>query len=401
MKNIFDRLIAADTKSFSTPIEYIILLFGNAYTLLLLQPDLATHGLQFKATPIVESLVTQINLLFEFNIEDINQENEYLPGFRLITRFTYTLKNKEKTLQVYGVNTTVDINPGHTQRDIKMNITCTVPDQKDYKICLESNKRWIFDGVNSKTSVAMVQSSNDECNKDDTLIDVTVIGKQSEEQKSPYYLYDSCKPYLDDYHFLNCLSEHTSIRDYTYNIKTINLPVEYKRYFLIALNYLKRRYSTFHQEIPKDGESNMKDDIEVALKYVSPSKVNIKVNTSSEIHHLVGIPINELTYWLLYPDNSHYSELYLMMHRVGLVHVCTINKNHIEHNFNQQIHFTNHETSTEWTAYVKDLNAQNVILLKIVEETNNYVSYLYKVCILVYYLLFVFRLYELLMEIVL
>ncbi|KAF2882402.1 hypothetical protein ILUMI_23772 [Ignelater luminosus] len=372
LQNLFDRLSTPNTKSFSTPIEYMVLLFGNAYTLLILQGDPSTHGLKFKATPIVESLVTQVDLLFEFNVENINQENRYLPGFKLNPYFTYTLKNNEKVLQVYAVNTIIDVNPGHTQRDIKMNLTRTIPGQNDYKIWLESNKRWMSDGVNSKTSIAMGQSTNEK-----TLIDVAMVGKRFEEQKTPYYVYEICGPYSNeegnDFHSLNCLLEHTSIRDYTYNIKTTNLPPEYKRYSLIILNYLKRWYSIFHQEIAKNSENSVEDDIEVTLQYVSAHEVSIKVNTLSEIHDFVGIPINELTYWLFYPDNTHYSELYLMMHRMGLMHVCTINKSHIEHSLNQQVYSINHETPTEWTSYVNGLEGvHNAILLKRIEETNNY-----------------------------
>ncbi|KAF2880059.1 hypothetical protein ILUMI_26128 [Ignelater luminosus] len=377
--NLMTRVTSRDSKNYQTPYGHFLLSLDNWDTLLMLLPYPGTYGTLFKLVPSTENPVTQIDFTFRVNREYTPEKDQFLPGMKYNTRFTWALKNKEKAIKTWDMNAIFDTNPGHTLENTKVDITRIIPGQKDYKVCVEGTKKWTKDGVNGHMNVVMGQSADGKCDKDGATVEINMVGEQLEEQKTPFHVYEVCQPYNHyfeaDYHSLYCAAEHTSVRKYTYDIKTHNVPTEFKKMSHSVLDYFRHVYKRYY-DYEYDHEEEVADDhVKVKFEYtmgVPGDAMNVEVITPHDVHEFTGIPAQGLMYWGFYPDNTHYSELYMMMHDLGMMHTCIVHQDQVQHGLSERKHIEAHHLTNEWTLYAGDAekDCQHGIFLKKIEGTN-------------------------------
>lgn len=355
------------TKNTDNPISHHILTVLNWHTYLHLMPIEGNYGIMYRTEPSNQYDVSNIDLSVRLNFEHVESDYVYTPATKLNARLTYAVKNKEQSLKTWDMNAVLDLNNGHTVNNLKMQLTRIVPGQKDYKICVDGVKKWTNKGVSGHLNIAMSQSADGKCTKDDSVVDVTMTGEPSEEQLSHEHKYGSCQypiPYsIPHYHTLHCLVSHTTVRKYMYNVKTTNIPTQFKHYLLKVWDHVKGFYMDHyeHEEQHNEdiGENNFKVDV---LYPMQGSEVDMYFSTPQHQYSLTAIPTQQLHWWGLMPDSKYYPKQFVYLHKYNVLDHCEIHHDHMH--FNQKK--MQKEIPSEWTLYAgnADKNPQHAVYVK-------------------------------------
>ncbi|EFA03647.1 hypothetical protein TcasGA2_TC013741 [Tribolium castaneum] len=343
-----------------TPLSHVLTSWANWHQYVLLLPRSGTYGFITRIEPSHQHPVSNIDLSLRLHSEPASEETHYYaPRIKWSSRVTYAVKNHDTSLKTWDVNAIFDINPGHTVNNLKMIVTRIVPGQNDYKICVDGVKKWTDKGVTGHLNVAMSQTPDGKCVKDDTVIDVTMTGEKSHEQQEGHHKYGTCEyisPYsVPHWHTLECLVDHTTVRRYVYNVKTTNVPSEFKKVFAHWWDHLKGYYvSYYHLEDEHNdhiGDHNLRLDIHYPME---EETVNVHVTTPQHVYSLTGVPTHHWRWVGLSPDSVEYSKSFQYLHDSGWVDHCVVHVDH--HRLNQ--HDVHETVPNDWTLFVGN-GAQN------------------------------------------
>lgn len=353
------------------PVMNLLLSIRNLWSRLVLLPGFGTSGFITRALPSAVNPVSHIDLSFRYNQELNREENVHLPSSRINTRATYSVKHNDSLLKTWDVNTIVDLNPGHTVSNVRVQIGKIVPDQKDFRICIDGTKKWVKAGVSGHISIAIGSSTDNKCPKNETLIDINMTG--APDKKLMYY--DKCnlehlyEPYLDDQqmsHYLSsdCIQRHTSIRKYVYDIKATKVP----QYLAAKLTTLTRLYVPYYTEVQRVSPVE-ENSLKVIIDYTPDNEIDLKILGSQEEYNITGIRIRGIQ-----SDNYHYSRKFMALERFGLIKSCFVNNQKLLNALNNVI---DKEIGDDWVNYVMD-NAENpvfsVAVKRIQEQAEKIVS---------------------------
>lgn len=345
------------TKNYMTPLDHWILTQINMYSYLMHQPRVGVHGYMAKMAPSTEYPVTHIDISLRLTPEIKRDVNILTPALTVNGRITYAVKNAEKAMKTWDVNSVLEFNSGHTQNNWRMQLTRIIPGQNDFKVCLDATKKYTNVNVIGHMNVAMSHSADNKCTKDETVMDIVMTGTQLKEQMNKHHIYGACsypRSYFvrPDDHTMSCLSSYTTLRQYIYNIKMNNVQSEFKKMMQEWMDYIKGSYMshyTFISEHEHDiPEHNMKVKVEYPLV---GDMMDVMVMGSQNGFKLEGIDTKELSWFGAYPDNTHYSKMFMFMHAVGLTNVCIVQNDVVLDHYH---HHWPHHLTTDWTLVIGD-----------------------------------------------
>ena len=351
-----------------SPLIHFLKSCANFHQHIILLPKPGVYGFMGRLEPSHHHAVSNIDLSLRLHSEPTTEDSHYYtPKTKWSTRATYSVKNQEKSLKTWDINTIVDMNPGHTINNLKMHITRIVPGQKDYKICVDGVKKWTQKGVEGHLNVGMSQTSDGKCVKDDTVIDVTMTGRQSQEQLEGHHKYASCEhisPYsLQHKHSLQCLAGHTTARHYVYNVKTTNVPTEFRKWFVHLWDTIKGYYMPYYVFEDEHNENIGDHNLRVDVVYpMQEQEMNIRMTSPQHVYKLIGVPTHYWKWCGLSPDSMEYSDGFQLAHDLGFVDHCQVELTHYHANHHQ----VQEPVPTEWTLYVGNVaqNPQKAVYVK-------------------------------------
>lgn len=308
-------------------------------------------------TPSTETPVTHLDLSMRLNQEIQRDEKLFTPKITLNGRATYSVKNVDKALRTWDVNAISEWNSGHTNNNLKVVVTRIVPGQKDYKVCVDSTLKYGIENVTGHINVATSQSTEPKCNTDETMLDITLVGQKTQEQHEDHVVYGVCSYpqniFLEPDYTLNCIAAHTTLREYIYDVKTMNVPSEFKKTAMHWLDYLKGMYMSHYTHVPEHQEDVGENNLKVKIEYpVVGHQINIEVISHQQAWKLESIHVHDMPLLSSVgePESTHVSDWLLFMHSVGLMDVCKIHKDDVHHHH----HTETQQVTDDWELYWGD-----------------------------------------------
>lgn len=336
----------------------------------LFQPStVGARGIIIKASPSVEIPVTHIDLSLRANQEVQRDENLFTPKVSFNARATYSVKNVDKATRTWDVNTNVDLNSGHTNNNIKVQVTRIVPGQNDFKMCLDGTVKYGVDNITGHWNLGMGQTTEGKCGAEETVLDVTMVGRKNEEQLRDHHIYGVCSdiPHLftTDY-TLQCIAAHTTVRDYVYDIKTTNVPSEFKKVALLLVDEVKGAFMPHYTRISEHEEDVKENDLRIKVNVpVIGHQMNVEIISHTEGWKLESVPTLSVPL-IEKPKSTHVSTLFSFMHAVGLMDVCEIRQDVVRHHH----HTVQKRVPDTWELYWGD-KIQNPAVAIYVRKVGN------------------------------
>lgn len=367
----------AHFKNFRTPLGHMFMTLRNLYSRIILRPIPGMHGLLVKIEPSKQIPATHVDLSLRLNHDIKRDDNLMTPAMTLNGRATYVLKNMEKTIKTWDLTTILEMNTGHTINNLKMQLTRMIPGQKDFKICLEGMKKWTKQGLTGRMNVAMSHSTEAKCSSDETVVDISMTGEESDEQKDEHHVHGDCvyprtyHVHPDDY-TIDCLASFTNIRKYTYIIKTtpVNLPTEFKRTFMLWMDHIKGNYISHYIRVPEHSEEVAENNLKVKVLYpLIDNEVDVEVLGPQEGFRFESLNLRELRWFGMYPDNLYYSDIYRFMHRIGLTDICMVHKDVLH--FGRHHEGISHSLTNDWTLYMGDGKTGNKMFAVYIKKVDD------------------------------
>lgn len=353
---------------------------SNLEALAAYHPQVGTHGFLVKVVPYGEHPITQADFTIRIHRDATAEKDQFLQAVKYNLRATFSLKNKEQALRTWDMNWNTNYNAGHTQRDLKVDFTRIVPDKKDFKICFEGTKKWTYEGINGHYNLMFGDSADGKCNGEEGAVEFTYFGKPLEEQKTPFHSYGICQPYDHDlgfdYHSLYCAAEHTAVRQYVYDIK-VTKPTTSDKFPIADFSHFWETYHKYYQYLDNEGEKLPEHHYKLSVQYpTTDSEVNFELVTPLHRHKFSGVPMKLVPFWFAHYDNTHYSQLFMFMHYMGMMNTCTVYDHEVQYGFDERRVIKSFQLTKEWTLYVGDVekDAKHGVYLKQVEGTKKIVS---------------------------
>lgn len=352
------KIVFGTPEHHSTPIDFIVNTVRHLYTNAFLQPSvMGMRGLMLKLSPSAEIPITHLDLSLRTSQEMQRDEKLFTPKVSFNSRATYSAKNMDRAMRTWDVNANVDLNSGHTDNNLKMQVTRIVPGQKDYKICVDGTVKYMVENITGHVTVATTQSSESKCTADDTMMDITVDGHKTEEQHKDHVVYGLCSyplnRFLEPDYTLPCIAAHTTMREFIYDVKTMNVPSEFKKTAMHLFDYVKGMYMSHYTHIPEHQEDVAENNLRVKVEFpVVGDQMNVEVVSHQQGWKLESVPIHDLPMLggVGVPESTYFSDMLMFMHSVGLMDVCVIHKDDVHHHHHSiQQHMTN-----DWELYWGD-----------------------------------------------
>lgn len=323
-----------------------------------LQPNVVgMRGLLLKLSPSTEIPVTHLDLSLRLNQEMQRDEKLFTPKMSMNSRATYSVKNMDRAVRSWDMNVNTEMDSGHTNNNMKLILTRMVPGQKDYKICVDANMRYGIENVTGHVGVATSQSTDSKCTPEETMLDITVVGNKNKEQHKDHVVYGVCSypqnKFLEADYTLPCIAAGSTLREYVYDVKTMNVPSEFKKSAMHWMDYLKGMYMSHYTHVPEHQEEVGENDLKIKVEYpVVGHQMNVEVVSHQQAWKLESMQVPDmplLRCWA-HPESTHVSDLMLFMHSVGLMDVCKIHTNDVHHHHHTEMkHVTN-----DWELYWGD-----------------------------------------------
>lgn len=357
-----------------------LLTLRNLWTRIVFLPNTETAGIIIRAVPSIKNQISHIDLSLRYNQEINRDESIQLPSAKLNSRATYSIKEGERVLKSWDVNAIVELNAVHTVNNLKVQITKIVPDQKDYKICIDGIKKWIGTGVTGHLSITAGRSADGKCSKDEALIDINMRGEpaqiENEEQRVNVPAQLLYVPKLNDqqllgYRTVDNILQNTNIQRYVYDVKAIRIPDNVSRALLRLLNVIQRVYNPY--VVPEDIQTQIgENNLQVIVEYpIIGNQVNLQVLKPQQIYNISGIQASDLQKLGLQPDNYLLSRRFLRLYALGLTQSCLINRQLILNGQNNVIY--DPAIKNEWVKVVSN-SAENPTLdvsVRRLDDQNN------------------------------
>lgn len=337
-------------------------------------------GLYVRIEPTTAYPVNKLNLWITWDYDMKHGVYLYEPQFRFVTTITYAISNntEDKALKVLEAHVEVNLNDGHTVNSFKSRFAriFPVPGMIDYQVCVDGTKKWNTDGVSGHLNIGMTES-DEKCPKDkDSVIDITMTGERSKDQIGNRDVYGSCEypvPYSQEhFHTIECLREHTTVRDYKYAIKTKNLTSGFKRDVSHVWDYVKAMYMDYYQYSDEHDVEIGDENMQVELLYpMVGEKVEMQVYTQQDKFSFTGVPLKHFVWSVHQPDSMVFSREFEYLHEKNLVDHCEVDGSSLYYNFHCVKDYREDVFTKEWKTFIAD--DQNNIQLK-KDEHNQFVS---------------------------
>lgn len=310
LNNVYHTFIQNTKKSYWNPLENLIILLDNMQMHIFLQPHFRSHGILIKITPKAE---TEFNLSYKKIIR--LQTGTFLPGITVKMCGNYSLKINQE-IRTWKFNGIFDLIPKHTFRNITFKLYELKNDIEDNSFSFENIKEWNKENVWGNTKFKF----------NDVTGNIRMIGKQLKEQFDPKHSYEFCQNYSqhlgNDYHSIHCTASHTSLRSYVYDIEFSNISSILQHDMYSYLDQFRQLYFPYYtSSFQKNNLTN--HQIKILLDYsLTGYEINVEILKSHKSYSFAAVPSKDLSYWSFYPDNTHFSNLYLKMHDFGWVQTC-------------------------------------------------------------------------------
>lgn len=330
-------------------------------------------GVILKISPSTEIPVTHLDLSLRMNQEIQRDENLFTPKVSFNTRATYSVKNVDKATRTWDVNVNAELNSGHTNNMMKVVVTRIVPGQKDFKICIDGTAKYGAENVTGHVNVATSQSTEPKCTADETMLDITILGQKNKEQHKDHVVYGVCSypqnKFKQPDYTLKCIAADTTLREYVADVKTMNVPSEFKKSAMHWLDYLKGMYMSHYTHVPEHQEDVEENNLKVKIEYpVVGHQVNVEVVSHQQAWKLESIHVHDVPLLASVgePESTHVSDLLMFMHSVGLMDVCKVHKDDVHHHHHTKLQ----QVTGEWELYWGDKvqNPHVAVFLKKVDE---------------------------------
>lgn len=357
LNSVYDVLTEKRTKNYQTVLGYMYLVVRHMYFLKELLPTQGMHGYVIRAIPSTEIRITHIDISLRLTQDIKRDDNMFIPAMNLGGRITYVLKNEDKAVRTWDLNTVMELNKDHTD-NLKMDLTRIIPGQKDFKLCLEDMRKFVPDGVTGRMKLAMSQSSDAKCKEDETILDVTSVGRISDERKREHRIHGACvyprtyheRP--DDY-TLRCLSSFSDIRAYEYDIKLTNMPIEFKKTLALWMDRIKGHYISHYTYLVEHEVDVPENTMKVRVEFpLVDDLLDVEVIMPKSGWRLEGIRRRELAWWGMEPDNMYFSDWFKFLHTVGLTDMCLVDNVRVR--FGRDHWGITHQLPSDWTLIMGD-----------------------------------------------
>lgn len=352
------KIVLETPESHSNMMGFIANTLRHIHGNVFLQPNVVgMRGVILKLSPSTELPVTHLDLSLRMSQEVLRDEKLFTPKVSLNSRATYSVKNMDRATRTWDVNANVEMNSGHTNNNLRVQVTRIVPGQKDYKICVDGTVKYTVENLTGHVNVATSQSNEPKCTTEETMMDITVVGRKNEEQNEDHVVYGVCsypqnKLSEPDY-TLPCISSQSTLREFVYDIKTMNVPSEFKKTAMYYLDWLKGMYMSHYSHISEHQEDVAENNVKVKVDYpVVGHQMNVEVVTHQHGWKFESIPVHGLPVFgsLGEPESTHISDLLLFMHSVGLMDVCKVEIDHVHHHH----HSVSQHVTNDWELYWGD-----------------------------------------------
>lgn len=353
------KLILATPETHNTALDFVFNSIRHVYLDTFLQPSTkGMKGVFLKLSPSTETPITHLDLSVRLNQEIQRDEKLFTPKVTWNSRGTYSVKNGDKALRTWDVNAISEWNSGHTNNNLKVVVTRIVPGQKDFKVCVDGTWKYGLENVTGHVNVATSQSGEaNKCNSDETLLDITVLGQKIKEQHEDHVIYGACSypqnAFLEPDYTLHCIAADTTLREYIYDVKTTNVPSEFKKTALHWWDYFKGLYMSHYTHVPEHQEDVGENNLKVKIEYpVVGHQLNIEVVSHQQAWKLESIHVHDkpLLASVGEPESTHVSDLLILLHSVGLTDVCKIHKDDVHHHH----HTEDKQVGDDWELYWGD-----------------------------------------------
>ncbi|GLV39118.1 crossveinless d [Carabus blaptoides fortunei] len=337
-----------------------LLSLRNLWTRIALLPNDEISGIIIRAVPNIRNQISHIDLSLRYNQEINRDEGIQLPSAKLNTRATYSIKEGERVLKTWDVNAIIELNAAHTVNNVKVQITKIVPDEKDYKICIDGIKKWIGTGVTGHLSITAGRSPDGKCAKDEALVDINMRGDRGQLKNNEKRVNVPAQllyiPKLNDqqvlgYRTVENLLENTNILRYVYDIKTTRIPDNVLHWLHQSLNVIERVYNPYI--VQENTQTQIAgNNVQVIVEYpVVGNQVNLQVINPQQTYNISGIQLSDLYKHGLQPDNYLLSRKFLRLYSLGLTQSCLINQQLI---LNGQNSVINSVIGNDWLKVVSN-----------------------------------------------
>lgn len=363
LKQLFSQPSTKHANSFR---ELLWLSLDNWMGYIQLLPDSGKYGFIVKIEPSHEYNVSKIVLFFSFERKNYIDKNHF-PRLLLYSLLKYKIVNdKQEILKGWNLTGIFDIMADLSASSVKLFLSRVIPGHNDYKICLEGEKIWNKNGVVGILNVLMGETTDSSRCSANGKIQVTMTAQRSLEQKTGHHKYESCQyvvPYTIPYYYtFQCLVDHSTVRHYVYNVKTINVPDQFKKVFVSGWDKLKTYYESDytcgdnHNDTIQDG--NLKIDVVYPMR---SQEVNVQVTTHQNVYSLTGVPTKYWSSFGAVPDSLAYSQLFL---NLGWMNRCVVHPDHLY--FNDEL--VSAAVPKHWSLFVGHTYAYNVYLAIYLKE---------------------------------
>ncbi|XP_046470654.1 vitellogenin-6-like [Neodiprion pinetum] len=324
----------------------------------LINPELGTCGYLAKLEPSIVYPTSVVDMNMRVNFEEATQKTLNLfPGVKMDLRGTLEAKTVSTNVPLcsWSINANAATTQGHVNNQLRIQMTRTIPGQKDLKICIDGHK--IYSGSNvdfldrnltikqetiGKLMMNMGEtedSASTMCVRDDASVIINMKGEMSSEQiealkdasingkcqkdiENPVYLYAESFmiPRTRD-----CLDEailHSYLRKYSYTVQYKNIPEHLKSmiYWMDdVINVNLWPYATQH---PAHTEAGI---IKIAAEFpLGDEGMNLDVRTPMHEKRYTAVPVGDTSRWIEMLDNTRFSQDLLVRLRNNNIKFCTI-----------------------------------------------------------------------------
>jgi hypothetical protein len=340
-----------------------------------IQPYPYANGLLMRTEPSKEYPVTNVDMTLRFTKDYKRGEMSLYPAAKYNLRGTYTVKNKETTTKTWDANMILDSDLGQTTTTMKAIFSRIIPGQKEFRVCMDATRKFVSNSIEAEATIGMSHSTEPKCTKDEEVMAIKIKAEKLPEQLDNKHMYGECYDHVwSDIHEANrmaCYYARDSLRLWTYDIHTKNMPTEFK-------NYIKRWFDNmkinFMPYFTKYGEATMtleKDHWVTVHEYpMIGDKGNMHVYTHDNDYKFGGIPASKHPYYKFHMmATKHFSPLFRFMHAMGWTKMCTIHENVVTDADYKDVKF---EMPADWTMYYgeAETDAKHGLWMKKLSEHN-------------------------------
>lgn len=319
------------------------------------QPHPYVNGILVRSEVSKQYPVTNIDMNIRFNREYQRGNMMLYPATLWNLRGTYSIKNKETTIKTWDANLIVNSNMGHTTTTVKGLFGLIIPGKEDSRICLTGSRKYTVDGIEGEAAIGTVNEPK--CTNMKNIMEIKVVGEQLPEQMDNKHIYGECQEYLwsdlHDMNSLDCYMARDTLRKWTYDFKTFDMPAKMQKYVRGYYDWLKLslvKYLTKYDEASMDMK---KGEWKIVHEYpLVGDKVDLHVYTPDNDYQFSGIPSWKYPYYRYHMmSTKHFSPMFKIMHTMGWTHVCEIHQDLI---YNSTLEPEEFMMPEDWTMYLGD-----------------------------------------------